>query len=372
MTVLKVVVFVGLLLIALVFAYYNMQEVRLTFLNYSLSVPLFLTVIAGFSAGFLVAYLVSEIRRIPLKRFRDKSTKGLTLLWTGHLKKAEGILRSLSRNEEMVPLYVLSRREQGKEPDTNPERYGAGIAEVSLAEHLLRSDPKRARDLLERALGKNWGNLRARRILRTLYFIEGDSSKAVDLQRSLVRDSDQPLKQEEEKILASMLSEAFGEKALEEIDRLPKTLSSMALMISKTDEEKVAKVFERAVQEGMGTDLLALLWERKTLSPAILDVTVEREEAFDPDLLALLYADLGLTDRLEGLKEKVSTPIRFLTQRDREVCREVLKILDLWVCEVCGMGYRSYTPVCVGCFSWNRLKIKGGRDHVNRLLKRDS
>ncbi|MDQ7039290.1 MAG: hypothetical protein Q9N26_08895, partial [Aquificota bacterium] len=196
--------------------------------------------------------------------------------------------------------------------------------------------------------------------------------KAVDLQRSLVKDSEQPMKQEEEKVLASMLSEALGEKALDEIDRLPRTLSSTALMISTAEEDKRAKVFEKALKEGMGSDLLALLWERRVLSPAILDLTVERKDTFDPDLLALLYTDLGMDDRLEELKEKVSPPIRFLTQKGRDTCKEVLKVLDLWVCGVCGMGYRSYTPVCVGCFSWNRLKIKGGRSYAHRLLKRDS
>jgi uncharacterized integral membrane protein len=371
MTAVKVVLFVVFLILALVFAYYNMQEVRISLPRYSLHIPLFLVVMVSFSLGFVIAYLLSEIRYFPLKRYRGKTEKALRLLWTGHLRKAEGLLKSLARREELVPLYLKARREQGKAPDLDPSGYGEGIAETSLAEGLLREDPKRARELLEKALGKNWENLRARRILRSLYFIEGEHQKAEDLQRAIIKDTDPALREEERRVLASMISETRKEKALEEVEKLPETLSSMALLISASDEDKGARVFRRAVDRGEGTELLALLWERRSLSPRILEIAKEREDSFDPDLLALLYADMGMVERVEALKDRVSPPIKLLTERDREVCREVLRITDLWVCGVCGMGYRSYTPVCVGCLQWNRLKIKGGRRYARRLLKGD-
>ncbi len=370
MTVLKVFLFVALLVVALVFAYYNMEEVRVSFLWYSVSMPLFLTVIVSFCVGFVLAYLGSELRYFSLKRYRDKVRKALTYLWMGYPKRAEGLLKGLMSSEDMVPLYILSRREQGKDPGLDPTKFKEGVAETYMAEELFRKDFGEAKELLEKALGKNWNNLRARRMLRSIYFIEGDHQKAVDLQREIVKETEPPMRGEEEKVLASMLAEAFGEKALEEVERLPKTLSSLALTISVSEEEKGAKVFQKALDQGIGSELLALLWEKKSLSPRILDTVKERTDSFDPDLLALIYADMGMVERLEGLKDKVSTPIKFFT--DRESCREIRGFIKLWACEACGMEYVAYTPVCVWCLSWNRLKIKGGRSYAHRLLQRDS
>ena len=372
MTVIKVFLFVVALMITLVFAYYNMEDVKLKFLNYSLEMPLFLALLVSLSVGFLLAYLVSEIRIFSLRRYRDRVRKALRNLWTGYPRKAENALKGLASSEEMVPLYLMSLKDQNKHPEINTENYRTGIAETFLAETFLRQDLKRAKDLLEKALGKNWDNLRAKRLLRSIYFLEGEHQKAVDLQRSLISAVESGLREEEEKVLASMISESLGEKALDEVERLPKTLSSLALIISRSEEDKGAKIFQKALDQGMGSDLLAVLWERRSLTPRILEITWERREDFDPDLLVLLYADMGMVERLEGLKERISPPIRFFTERDWEVCKELLKVVDIWACGECGMEYRSYTPVCVGCLAWNRLKIKGGRSYDHRLLQGDS
>ncbi len=358
MTALKVVLFVALLVVALVFAYYNMEPVKIKLLGRAVETPLFLVILVSLFGGFLTTYIFSELRVLYLRRRKGKTEKALRDLWTGYPEKAEKGLKSLIGDEEFVPLYLESLKEQGKVLEVKMERYKLGIAEVFLAEKVLREDPKRAKELLEKALGKNWGNLRAKRLLRSLYFIEGEHKKAVDLQRSLVEQVKGKQKEEELKVLSSMLSWSLKEEALEEIEKLPKTVSSLALIVSSSDEDKGAKVFQSAVEKGMGNELLALLWERKALTPKILEVTWSKKEKFDPLLLATLCKEMGMREKLEELKDLLSEPID-----EEQGCK------DLWVCGECGMRYGSYTPVCEVCLSWNRLKIKGGRGNVNRLIE---
>ena len=356
MTVLKAVLFTLALLGALLFAYYNLNEVELRLPGSSIKLPLFLLLLISFVLGFILSYLSTEFRFMGARRYGDRMRRGLRDLWTGRYARAETELSKLLESEEVVPLYMNALDRLGKEPSLYLERYNLGVIETVLARRFLRRDIKRSKGLLEKALGKNWENLEARRLLRSVYFLEGELEKSLDLQRSLVRDSERELKEEEKRVLASMLSETKGEEALQEVEKLPLTPSSLALLIVSGDRKKRKKYISKMFQLGVQNEVVLILTERNGLSPELLETVEERKERFSKVVLAFLYASLGMQERLESLKESLPKPIRTFITGDAED-RECIM---LWECSECGKEFGRYTPVCGNCLSWNKLKTKGG------------
>ncbi len=364
MIVLKVVVFVALLIIALVFAYYNLESVRLNFPNYSVEIPLFLIVFASFVFGFLIAFILAEVKGFGWRRYAERVRRGMVNLWKGYPSRAETELSRLLNGEEVVPLFLRAMKEQGKLPSLNLRKYSEGIAETTLAELLVREDREKAKDLLEKALGKRWENLRARRLLRGLFFLEGEGSKALDLQRSLVSDCERSLRDEERRVLASILAEVNGDSSLSELEKLPPTPSSLALLSSVGDQKKRRKSFSRSFSEGIQNEVLLILVERSALTPEVVELAEENRERFHPSVLALLYMNVGMYGKLEGLKGDLPEPIKLVaglgTEESQECRKGLASLLRVWECSHCGKEHATYSPVCSGCLEWNRLRVKGG------------
>ncbi len=356
MIVLKAALFLFLLFLALVFAYYNLQEVEIRFFKYSLKLPLFLSILLSFVIGFLVAYLSSELRYVGARRYGDRLKKALRKLWTGRYAGAESELVKVLDEEETVPIYVEVLSHLEKEPSLYLQRYGLGIVETTLAKKIFKSDRERAKNLLEKALGKNWENLEARRMLRSIYFLEGDYEKGLDLQRSLVQDSEKQLRDVEKRVLASMLAEARGEEALQEVEKLPLTPSSLALLIRAKDPKGRKKYVSKMFDLGLQNEVVLILTERNGLSPELMEAVEERRDRVSTVVLAFLYMSLGMRDRLEDLKDNLPQPIRTLIVKGVEEG----ECLKLWECSSCGKEHARYTPVCGNCLSWNKLRTKGG------------
>ena len=356
MIVLRVILLVLILVAALLFAYYNLEEVEIKLPGHSLKTPLFLSLLISFASGFLLAYIFIELRSFGARRYGERLRRALRKLWTGRYTEAEAELSKLLESEEIVPLYVDLLERLGREPSLYLERYQLGIVETSLAGKAFRRNPGRAKSLLEKALGKNWENLEARRLLRSVYFLEGEFEKSLDLQRSLVRDSERQLREEERKVLASMLAEVKGEEALQEIEKLPLTPASLALLVRSSDVKKRKKFISKMFQLGLQNEVVLILTERNGLFPELLEAVEERRERFSRVVLASLYASLGMQERLESLKESLPRPIRTFISGDAED-RECLM---LWECSECGKEHSRYTPLCGNCLDWNKLKTKGG------------
>ena len=356
MIALKVILFAILLLGALLFAYYNLQEAQVRFLNYSIKMPLFLLLMISFVLGFILAYLSNELRSIGSRKYGERIRNGLRKLWTGRYAEAEAEFSKLLEGEEVVPLYVKALDRLGKEPSLYLEKYSSGVVETTLARRLFKKDPERARNLLEKALGKNWDNLEARRLLRSLYFLLGELEKALDLQRSPLQDSEKQLREEEKKVLASMLSEIKGEEAVQEIDKLPLTPSSLALLLRSSDSKRRKKLLSKIFQLGLQNEVVLILTEKNGLFPELIEAVEENRERFNKAVLAFLYASLGMQERLEDLKESLPKPIRTFISGNAED-RECLM---LWECSECGKEHGRYTPLCGNCLTWNKLKTKGG------------
>ncbi len=364
MIVIRIVLFVAFLLFALLFAYYNLESVKLSFLNYTYELPLFLLVFVSFIAGFLIAFFLGEIRGLGLRRYAERVRRGLAYLWRGYPSRAETELSKILNREEVFPLFLKALKGQGRRPSGDLQRYSGGIAETALAEEIFREDRDRAKDLLEKALGKEWGNLRARRLLRGLFFLEGEGEKALELQRSLASDCERSLRDEERKVLASVLAEVEGESALSELEKLPPTPVSLALLSSVPDQKRRRKNFSRSFGEGVHNEVLMILVERNALTPEVIELVEDNRDRFNPQVLALLYMDVGMYEKLEGLKAQLPEPIKLVVDLGTEggtACQKsVRSLLRIWECLSCGREHRSYTPVCPGCLEWNKLRVKGG------------
>ncbi len=364
MILLKIIAFVILLIFALIFAYFNLQSVKLSFFGFSYQVPLFLAIFASFVFGFLIAYALSELRSFEWRKYSERVRKALESLWTGFPDKASKELTKLLDYEETVPLYAEALEELGREASVYLQKYSKGIVETSIAERVFREDIHRAQDLLEKALGKNWKNLRARRLLRSIYFMNGEGEKALDLQRKLVQDSEKATRERERGILASILAEIKGESALKELEKLPLTPSSLSILSSQSDVKERKKFANRMFQEGLHNETLLALIERNALTPEVMEEVEENRERVSASVLALLYLSVGMYERLDLLKDSLPEPIKVVIDKgygeDRECYRDLMSLVKLLECGECGKEYSHYTPLCVNCLSWNRLRIKGG------------
>jgi uncharacterized integral membrane protein len=364
MILLKAIIFVILLIFALVFAYFNFQNVRISFFGFSYEIPLFLGLFASFIVGFLTAYLISGLKGMEWRRYSERVKKGLRNLWTGYPDKARSELSKLLNEEEVVPIYAEAMKELGKEISLYLQRYTGGIVETVLAEDIHKFDRERAVDLLEKAVGKNWKNLRAKRLLRSLYFLKGESEKALDLQRELVKESERSLKEAERRVLASLLAEVKGKESAEELKDLPPTPSSLSILIQEGDQKARRRYALKMFQEKMQNETLLSLMEKNSLTPEVLEVVDENREAVSRSVLALLYLNVGMYEKLEELKEELPAPIKIVIDKgfgeDRECYRDLMSLLRLLECGECGKEYSRYLPLCSNCLAWNRLRIIGG------------
>lgn len=366
--ILKIALFVFVLLLALVFSYFNLQSVKVSFFGGSVTLPLFLVVFISFVVGFLIAYISSELKALEWRRYGERLKKALTNLWTGYPDRARSQMEKLLDNEEVVPLYAESMKELGKEASVYLQRYSGGIVETVIAQYVFREERDRAKDLLEKALGKNWNNLKARRLLRSIYFLDGEGDKAVDLQRSIVQDSEKALKDVEKEVLSSMLASLRGEETLEELTKLPLTPTSLAFLIGLSQKHR-ERYISRMFEEGIANETLLVLVQNNSLTPEVIEVVERRREEIDPVVLSLMYASVGMYERLEQLKDKLPLPIKILIEKgygeDRECYRELVPYIRLLECSLCGKEYPQYSPICPNCLGWNKLKVKGGSKNAH-------
>ena len=361
MTIARIVLFVVFLVLILLFAYSNLFSVEVNFFGFKLRAPLFLILLVTISLGFTSAYGYMELKGAGLARYSRRLKSALINIGTGRFSKAEEDLRKLISSEEVLPLYREVLREQGKSITLYYERYSLGIAETIVAEAIYREEIDRAIDLLEKAVGKNCENLRAKRVLRSLYFIRGDLDKAIDMQKDIIMNSQREERKGEELILSEMM--ACSGNGKEEGSKKGWLCWYLSEIIGNNGR-RAKKVFSNAMSEGLGNEVLRLAQERGVLSPDILTFVTENEDKFYPSILGLLYLQVGRTDRLEDLKENLPEPIKLLIEEGEQIrgeCfKELLGMIRVWKCQNCGSELSTYSPVCQNCLHWNTLRVRGG------------
>ncbi len=346
MILIKVFLFVAFLVLALLFAYYNLQEVQITLFNYSFKAPLFAVVLGSLGLGLVISQLFNELRILRLKRYAGALKEGLYHLWTGFPSKARKDLGKISKNEEVLPLYLSAYREEGKKPSLYFQEFSEGIAETEVALEIFREDTERAKDLLEKAVGKNPKNLRAKRALVALYFLSGELEKAKKLQEEVISESEKPLKDKEKEIYGSILAH---EERGEDIDRYPPSAFTLAFLAFREGNKKGIRYLEIAMERDLHNEVLMVSLEKGWVSQVLMEFLEEKKDSFDPSVLTVFYHGLGMTDKAETLMDKVP--------------EELLKMLkagcipNLWVCGYCGKEFSSFRVLCENCLSWNKLRI---------------
>ena len=363
----KILLFLMLIILAILFSYYNLEPIEIRFFNYSLQVKAFLVILGSFTAGFLIAIMIASMKNIGSRKVGSTLKKSLKHLWTGYEGKAENSLRKMLSHEEIVPLYLSVAKSDNARAQIYLQRYSLGIVETTLAQEVFRKDINRSIDLLEKALGKNWNNLRARRMLRSLYFINGDREKALDLQKSVIEDTEKERRERERRILSSMLAEMGVSTG--EIEKEALTPLSCAVLAGSEDPKLQSKFSRKIFDLGFEEVSLPIMAERSLLNPAVLSEMESNEDKVSPVVKFLVYSSVGRLDKVEELREDLPAPYRDITGSDLEqdCVRKLMEAVPNWECGECGKEFNNYTPVCVNCLSWNNLKIIGGSRYADRL-----
>ena len=363
----KVLAFLILVILAILFSYYNLDPIEIRFFTYSVQIKAFLVILGSFVTGFTIAFILAGVKNIGNRKVGSALKRALRHLWTGHDGKAERSLRKMLTHEEIVPLYLKIAKDDDARAQIYLQRYSLGIVETELAKEVFKKDTKRAIDLLEKALGKNWDNLRARRLLRSLYFISGEREKALDLQRRVIEDTEKEKRDQERKVLSSMLAE--GGRSAEEIEKEALTPLSCAVLAASEDPKLQSKFSRKIFDLGFEDVALPIMAERNLLNPAVLSEMESNEDRVSPLVRFLVYSSVGRMDKVEELGEDLPTPYRDITGADLEqdCVRRLMEAIPKWECSECGKEFNKYTPVCVNCLSWNNLKIIGGSRDADRL-----
>ncbi len=369
MLLLKVLLLTAVILLAVAFSYFNTQEVSVAFFNYSVSFPLFGVVIGSVIAGGIIPTLVYTFKISHLRRRILKTEEALRNLWLGFNAKSEPVFKKLSNKDEVYfPLFLMSGRNAPTKVYT--PNYNLGIAETYVAEGLLRVERERAVELLERALGKNWKNLRAKKRLRDLYALLGELEKAVDLQREILKESYKGDRKLEERILSSL--ESIYLLGIESFDREPRYKVSaeyyffkIFALLEKEEGKRATKLFEEALDKGFGNKVVDLLMNAKRMEPAFIEIVEKRGSEVSKELLCRLYIKLGMFERATQLKSEVSKTLSAMVELSRRHDTDSRKLFNLlkelytpWKCYSCGKAHTSYKFVCDNCLEWFNINLK--------------
>ncbi len=358
MIVLKVFTLLALVFIALLFAYFNLSPVKVSLLGKEYSLPLFGVVLVSFVAGFLSSYVILGIKLLGWKLYGMRLRNGLIHMWTGYPDRASREFSKLLNREEVIPLYIESAKLLGRKTAFYMQKYSLGIVESYSARELIATDLDRAKELLEKALGKNWKNLYARRLLVGVYFLKGEGEKAMSLQRELVADTEKSLREKQLGALASLIAEVKREDARDELASLPITPCSASVLLTTGEKKKVERYFSELLNRNMHNETLVLLIERGQLTPEVIHVVEKHRDKLKPLALLLLYMEVGMYEKLEGVKDALPEKLRRILSSERECGRELISYLQLFECTWCGKEYNKYSPLCPNCFEWNSLKLK--------------
>ena len=362
MNAVRIILIVILTILILLFAYYNTEKVTLSFIHSQLTLPAFALVLLPFLLGVLITFLYYEIKLLRFHRYSRRITNGLRYKYLGFNHSAEKELKPLIKREEFLPIYLSVTDKKGVEK-IDSESYSSGIFEASVAELIFKDEPEKAIDLLEKALGKNWNNLRAKRFLRNLYFIEGRYDKAINLSKEVINDLPKEEAEEEKKVLSSIAGWSRIEEDRFKISKLPLTVASALFTLERADESSRAKLFIEIIKNNLHNEVLAILTKGKKLEPEIVEITEKNSEHFKPLALALLYSELELEDKLFDLVNDLPNRIRSTILKKRGCVGGILEVVKPYICYKCGNEFYDYTPICYNCLSWNCIHIKGGREN---------
>lgn len=353
MGIVKTVVFIVFLLLGIIFAYYNLQIVEVKFYTYSFKVPLFLLILGSFGLGLFFPFFYYSLREMAFRRREENLYSFFSLFWRGYLGKALSLFRRHLTREEFIPLYIEIKREFKEPVDVRLDLYREGIAETALAEEKVPKDLEGARVLLESALGKNRENLRAKRLLRSIYLLSGDLDKAEALQREILTEIEKERRDHEQRVLSTILAEKYLKERnsayIKELWKLPISELSGAVLASV---EKAEKVFKMANELGILSEVVKIMEERNLLNVDVLNLIQNYRYEIRDDVLYYIYQRLNMQDQISDLEIK-NPDLKLVKDNGGKL----LSIVCMWECKECGKEYKNFSSVCPNCLSINSFKI---------------
>lgn len=353
MGIIKTLFFLLFLIFAITFTYYNLQYAEVRFYTYSFKVPVFAIVFASLGVGLIFPVIYYSFRESAYRKKEEQIYTFLNLFWRNYIGKALPIFKKYLSREEFVPFYIKMKKDLGEPLDLQLDLYRKGIVETILAEEKIRESLDSVRILLENALGKNNKNLRAKRLLRSIYLLRRDLKKAEDLQRDILSEIEEERRVEEQRALATIIAEAYLKEKdsiyLKELWKLPTSKLSAAVLASVEGAESI---FEVANNLGILSEVIKIMEERNLLTPGLLNLIRNYKKNIYDDVLYFVYLRLNMQEQINGLNVK-NSDLKIVKDKGKKF----LSLVRIWECGTCGKEYRNFTSVCPNCLSVNSLRI---------------
>ena len=353
MGIIKTLIFLAFLIFAIAFTYYNLQTAEVKFYNYSFQVPVFILVFASFGLGLFFPVLYYTLRENALRKREEQIYSFLSLFWRGYLGRALSIFRRYLSREEFIPFYVRIKKEFKEPIDIQLDLYRKGIVETALAENKIPKDLDGARILLENALGKNYRNLKAKRLLRSLYLLKKNLDKAEELQREILTEIEEERRAYEQRALSTILAEKYLKEKdsvyLKELWQLPISKLSGAVLASVEGAESI---FEAASNLGILNEVIKIMEEKNLLDPNLLSLIQGYKNHIHDDILYYVYQRLNMQEQANNLNIK-NPDLKLVKGKGRKL----LSLVRIWRCEECGKEFKNFNSVCSNCLAVNSFKI---------------
>ncbi len=353
MGIIKTIFFLVFLIFAIAFTYYNLQGAEVKFYKYSFKIPVFTLVFGSFGLGLFFPVIYYTIRENALRKREEQVYTFLSLYWRNYLGRAFPILRKYLTREEFIPFYIKIKKELGESTDIQLDLYRKGIVETALAEEKIPADLDGARILLENALGKNYRNLKAKRLLRSIYLLRRNLDKAEALQREVLAEIEEERRHEEQRVLSTILAEKYLKERdnlyLREMWQLPISRLSGAVLASVEGAESI---LEAASNLGILNEMIKIMEEKNLINPELLKlINAYRKLVYD-DVLYYVYQRLNMQEQANNLNLK-HPELKLVKGKGRKL----LSLVRIWRCEICGKEFSNFKSVCPNCLTVNSFKI---------------
>ena len=353
MGIIKTLFFLVFLIFAIAFTYYNLQSAEVKFYNYSFKIPVFVLVFMSFGFGLFFPVLYYTFRENAFRKKEEQIYFFLSSFWRGYLGRALSIFRRYLSREEFVPFYIKIKREFKEPIDIQLDLYRKGIVETALAETKIPDDIDGARILLENALGKNYRNLKARILLRSIYLLKENLEKAEELQREILAEVEEERRVYEQRALSTILAEKYLKEKdgvyLKELWQLPISKLSGAVLASVEGAENI---FEAASNLGILNEVIKIMEERNLLDVKLLGLIENYRSQIYDDVLYYVYQRINMQEQANSLNLQ-HPELKLVKGKGKKL----LSLVRIWKCQECGQEFKKFSSVCPNCLKVNSFTI---------------
>ncbi len=367
MMLLKVLLFLFLIVLFLLFIAQNAGYVDVSLFHIKYSVPLFVLLLLSFTLGFILPSIYFLLREAGISRQLGRLRRGLAEFSAGYLSRAERELRATDVGDTLLAFIYHT---QGRLEELRNIK-GPSLA---LSGYILMKEGRReeAKELLEKALSEDPDNLNALKGLRDYYALKGDWNKSLEYQERVLDLCERWEREEEKRIKAEIFGKLYEERGedkwIEKALDLQKTPYLYALylkhLLSSDKEKDARKHWEKIVSSGYQEEVLWCLMEEEQVLMKMLNFVEQRAEAIEPDTLASFYMRLNLFSKAKELEDKISPPVKAMLyaymshkEQDKLCLNSLRELYKPFACS-CEKDYNRYEPICESCLKWGEIKLR--------------